>query len=286
MKDIPLTERDFEASLTYKAEFQKLTNSSNNAPSSSGTYLTLPKRPLISNVIHSLETTGAITFNYTPEYYMPESLLHPPPQTSKIPMTNRLQSLIHTWLIRYPTRTVLIDNFSDLYAFNAEIILDYPNIHKRTTALSPEMYLIVVRLFHLVNHLHPAQDGFAIETAIGMASVLHANILRDALGCYFTTLSHALVERLMAAVFPDADEWVGLQEVRLWCLVQGGIVSEGRDRMLFVRKTREVMAELGCGSWEDASGILADIMYVEELFGKKCAKYGNEVVNDEWWMEC
>lgn len=196
-------------------------------------------------------------------------------------MASRLRWLVKTWLEHFPERTEVVRNFGDLHAVNAEVVLDCPNIWKRPAALSPEIYTVIIRFLHLVNHVKPDQKGAQVEISLCMASILYCNILRDALGDYFTRLDHGLIERLMIAVLPDSIDWINLESMRLWCLVQGGIVSSGKDRMKILEKTREVMRHLSCRDWDDAIGIVVEIVYVEQLFGKKCREFGEEIMA-EW----
>lgn len=172
-----------------------------------------------------------------------------------------------------------MDVLLDHYAVNAGVIAECPDLWKRPGSLSPPIYLVIIRYLYIINHLDPAEPAANIEISFCISAIIYLNVLRDAIGDYFTCLSHSLVARLMDAVFTETDEWLGLEPARLWCLVQGGVVSSGEDRIRFLDVTRKVMRVLKCRSWDNATEIMTDIMHVEQLFEQKYEEFGNEVMS-------
>lgn len=172
-----------------------------------------------------------------------------------------------------------MEALSEHYAVNEGIIAECPDLMARPGALSPPLYLVIIRYLYIVNHIDSTSPGAHLEISLCISAIVYLNVLRDAIGDYFTILSHGLITRLMDAVLPERDEWSGLEPTRLWCLVQGGIASSGTDRVRFLDAVRKMMRVLQCRNWDDAEEIVTDFIHVEQLFKKKYMEFGKEVMS-------
>jgi hypothetical protein len=139
-----------------------------------------------------------------------------------------------------------------------------------------DVLLIVARLFEILcaPMVDDAEPGRVVEKVICLASLFYLNDFRYTLGDCFIFIHRKWVLMLIDHLQMDSEDWFGLEDLRLWCLVQGGIHADFKCGVFFEMIEKDLSAR--DMNWEEALTVLKEIYWVESLFAAQYESFGSE----------
>lgn len=231
---------------------------------------------LLVDTAHREEVCGGCAFDIPPIYPLPVAHLPPLPSTSPISPSGILLGTFRKWNMLFPSRTAFMHIFHDFYIVNCMIVQKMPTIWDDPYFLG----LCVNPLLHkLLAGATPAEElhGGRLEMAVRLAVLVYLADIRVRFMGYHVTGSH-FGRRLKVLIVLDAEAWRDFWELRLWILVVGGMKAEPGERGVFVREIETVMREVGLRTWSQVVRVLEGVVWIEDVYGKRCEELGREVV--------
>jgi hypothetical protein len=163
-----------------------------------------------------------------------------------------------------------------LFVLNALIAARMPAIWEDPYFLGMQINPIVIRLRpSLENENEP---GETVETACRLAALLFLSDIRVEFVPYHVTGYH-FVKRLEQIALLEITEWEEFQNLRLWVLVIGAIKASPADRLHFIEGVKRALERLYITTWEEATLVVASILFNEEIYGQRCRYFGREVMD-------
>jgi len=116
--------------------------------------------------------------------------------------------------------------------------------------------------------------GRIVEKVICLSSLCYLNRFRDAVGNDFLPINRKWISSLIELLAVETSDWMGLEDLRRWCIAQGWIHA-GAEQSVFVDLMRREMA-VDMMIWVDVVASLKDMFYLDSLFAAKYAEFGSQ----------
>jgi hypothetical protein len=191
------------------------------------------------------------------------------------------------WKRLYPERQDVIQIILDLHTLNSIINVRYPEIFSDPWFLGLQINPIVIRLIcqhwwtPMIDSLVDG-TGALVEKAFRLAALIYLADVRVKCMEYHITGYH-FMEDLKGMVLLETMEWQDFPGLRLWVLVIGGMKASMIDRPLFAEATSDALAGLNINTWEEATKVVTNFLWVEEIYRRRCREFGAEVMNIKCW---
>lgn len=227
------------------------------------------------------ELCGAYAFDLQPAYFVEGAISQTKVRQAYLLMPNLLASQLFSLRYRLPNAATLCNILHDMYALSTHISRDGVKAFAINVALDPAIYVLPMKLFQTLNELKVTEHSDpskAMVSVVAHAGVCCMNAFRVAIADCPTTFHRNHILRLKTAVETTRGSWSGLENMYLWCLVQGGINAWGEDRVAFVEFVREHMVTQGFMGWNDVMNILENMFYAELMFKRDYEAFGAEVM--------
>ena len=189
--------------------------------------------------------------SFSPRFSNRHSLSSSPVQ----PLLVRLSPLIQYYLLLAQSLTFAAHRPSVYTSSSPFTLSDY---------LSFEHALLSLPSSHLLSSL---------DNAVRVALLLYTNTTLWTPPLYFTWVLALLTQLKAAVLAPDMQRTRLLrgEELLLWMAFLGGYVASATDKveaMWWAGRLRHAAIRLDVGSWEQARGVVAGLLYVEEMYGE------------------
>jgi hypothetical protein len=182
------------------------------------------------------------------------------------------------WNQMYPERKGLMRVLHDLFVLNAMITVGMPAIFEDPLFLGMQINPIIIRLRPSFEQNN--QSGETVEAACRLAALIYLGDIRVEFIIYHVTGYH-FVERLNHVALAECSEWDEFQNLRLWVLVIGAIKASPADRLLFIEGIKRALERLYITTWEEATLVVASILFNDEIYGQRCQELGREVIGSQ-----
>jgi len=227
------------------------------------------------------ELCGAYTFDFPPNYYIQGDISQREVARAHFPMPKRLTNQLLSLQQRLSSYPILYTTLHDMYALSTHIKHDGSKAFCVNVALDPSIYIVSMKYFQILNDIDTStasDEVKAMVAVVAYAGVLCMNVFRIAIADCPTLVHRNHILRMKAGIEVSMGMWNGLEDLYLWCLIQGGIMACGEDRVCFVEFVIEHMRKQGLREWRDVMDILEHVFYVELIFARDYTMFGQEVM--------
>lgn len=91
-------------------------------------------------------------------------------------------------------------------------------------------------------------------------------------------MGYHFIDQLKNIIALESTAWQAFQELKLWVLTVGAIKARAADRGTFVVEIRKSLEKLGAETWDEATRIMSSFVWLEAVYGERCAILGKEVM--------
>lgn len=223
------------------------------------------------------DVCGACAFDIAPNYLLPTNHIPLISATSYSTLPTPFLTTMYRWKSLYAGRNGFLMVFRDLFLVNAMIQEGFANVCADPWFLGLKINPIILRLLSGSKLSLERVPGATIEMACRLAALIYLGDVRVGFMEYHITGYH-FMERLKDVVVQESEEWQNFPELRLWVLVIGGIKASAADQDLFVCLILESYESLALNTWDQVTDILEKFMWLDEIYGARCADLGLQVL--------